>query len=104
MVLPNRPCGRSKGRWQAFAAVSDENARCVAEADMLVIDVGRSIEMNMAQNVYDDPSLFAGYSPLPRQVHGLDGAPEWLAIRSLLPDVTDKRAAGPGCGFGWAPS
>lgn len=34
------------------------------------------LEANMAQNIYDNPDLFAGYSQLPRQVHGLEGAPE----------------------------
>ncbi|REF73477.1 methyltransferase family protein [Paracoccus versutus] len=48
------------------------------------------------------PDFFAGYSRLPRQVHGLDGAPEWLAIRAMLPNVVDKRVADLGCGFGWA--
>ncbi len=28
----------------------------------------------MAQNIYDNPAFFPGYSQLPRQVHGLDGA------------------------------
>lgn len=56
----------------------------------------------MAQNIYDNPDFFAGYSRLPRQVHGLDGAPEWPAIRALLPDVTGRRVADLGCGFGWA--
>lgn len=56
----------------------------------------------MAQNIYDNPDFFAGYSQLPRQVHGLDGAPEWPAIRALLPDVAEKRVADLGCGFGWA--
>ena len=56
----------------------------------------------MAQNIYDDPDFFAGYSRLPRQVHGLEGAPEWPAIRALLPDVTGRRVADLGCGFGWA--
>ncbi|GAA4480507.1 class I SAM-dependent methyltransferase [Gluconacetobacter asukensis] len=56
----------------------------------------------MAQNIYDNPAFFAGYSQLPRQVHGLAGAPEWPAIRSMLPDVTGKRVADLGCGFGWA--
>lgn len=39
----------------------------------------------MAQNIYDNPDFFAGYSQLPRQVHGLDGAPEWPAIRACCP-------------------
>ena len=56
----------------------------------------------MAQNIYDDPAFFAGYSQLPRQVRGLVGAPEWPAIRAMLPDVSGKRVVDLGCGFGWA--
>lgn len=55
----------------------------------------------MAQNIYDNPEFFAGYSQLPRQVHGLDGAPEWAAVRAMLPDMTGKRVADLGCGLGW---
>lgn len=55
----------------------------------------------MAQNIYDNPEFFAGYSQLPRQIHGLDGAPEWPAVRAMLPDMTGKRVADLGCGFGW---
>lgn len=56
----------------------------------------------MAQNIYDDPKFFAGYSQLPRQVHGLEGAPEWNAIKAMLPPLEGKRVADLGCGFGWA--
>jgi len=56
----------------------------------------------MAQNIYDNPEFFAGYSQLPRQIHGLDGAPEWPAVQTMLPDLTGKRVADLGCGFGWA--
>jgi len=56
----------------------------------------------MAQNIYDDPDFFAGYIQLPRQILGLEGAPEWPAIRALLPDPTGKRVVDLGCGFGWA--
>ncbi|MGC7406624.1 class I SAM-dependent methyltransferase [Pandoraea pneumonica] len=56
----------------------------------------------MAQNIYDNPDFFAGYSQLPRQVLGLDGAPEWPAIRAMLPDLQGKRVVDLGCGFGWA--
>jgi SAM-dependent methyltransferase len=55
----------------------------------------------MAQNIYDRPEFFAGYSQLPRSVHGLAGAPEWPAIRALLPDLEGKRIVDLGCGFGW---
>jgi SAM-dependent methyltransferase len=55
----------------------------------------------MAQNIYDDPAFFAGYSQLPRQVHGLAGTPEWPAIHAMLPVLTGKRVLDLGSGFGW---
>ncbi|MGK6313846.1 class I SAM-dependent methyltransferase [Neorhizobium sp. DT-125] len=55
----------------------------------------------MAQNIYDKPEFFEGYSRLGRSVHGLAGAAEWPAIRSLLPDLKQKRVVDLGCGFGW---
>ena len=55
----------------------------------------------MAQNIYDTPGFFDGYSRLPRSVHGLGGAPEWPAIRALLPDLTGMHVVDLGCGFGW---
>jgi SAM-dependent methyltransferase len=55
----------------------------------------------MTQNIYDDAGFFAGYSALPRSVHGLDGAPEWPALRALLPDLNGLRVLDLGCGFGW---
>lgn len=55
----------------------------------------------MTQNIYDDETFFAGYSQLPRSVHGLDGAPEWLVLHSMLQDVRGKRVLDLGCGFGW---
>ncbi|TXL72672.1 class I SAM-dependent methyltransferase [Vineibacter terrae] len=55
----------------------------------------------MAQNIYDQPDFFAGYSRLGRSVHGLAGAAEWPAIRALLPDLAGKRIVDLGCGFGW---
>ena len=55
----------------------------------------------MAQNIYDDEEFFAGYSRLPRSLEGLDGAPEWPALRALLPDLRGRRVLDLGCGFGW---
>jgi SAM-dependent methyltransferase len=55
----------------------------------------------MAQNIYDTDEFFRGYSQLPRSIHGLNGAPEWPAIRALLPDLGGKRIVDLGCGFGW---
>ena len=55
----------------------------------------------MAQNIYDTPEFFAGYSQLRRSLHGLAGAPEWAAIRALLPNLHGRRVVDLGCGFGW---
>lgn len=55
----------------------------------------------MTQNIYDNDVFFAGYSRLPRSVGGLDDAPEWPALRALLPDLRSRRVLDLGCGFGW---
>jgi len=55
----------------------------------------------MPQNIYDDAQFFAGYSKLPRSTRGLDGAPEWPALRALLPTLHGLRVLDLGCGFGW---
>ena len=55
----------------------------------------------MAQNIYDNDEFFAGYSRLSRSVEGLAGAPEWPALRRLLPDLAGLRVVDLGCGFGW---
>lgn len=53
------------------------------------------------QNIYDNEAFFAGYSRLPRSVEGLDGAPEWPALRALLPELRGRSVLDLGCGFGW---
>ncbi len=55
----------------------------------------------MAQNRHDDPSFFASYMQLPRQLLGHDGAPEWPSMRALIPDLAHKRVLDLGCGLGW---
>jgi SAM-dependent methyltransferase len=55
----------------------------------------------MSQNIYDDPDFFAGYSQLPRSVHGLAGAGEWPAISAILPPLAGAAVVDLGCGFGW---
>lgn len=55
----------------------------------------------MTQNIYDDETFFEGYSRLPRSVDGLEGAPEWPALRALLPQLRGLRVLDLGCGFGW---
>jgi SAM-dependent methyltransferase len=55
----------------------------------------------LAENIYDTPEFFGAYSQLDRQVLGLDGAPEWPALRALLPDIRGQRIVDLGCGFGW---
>src|SRR6516162_1061987 len=55
----------------------------------------------MTQNIYDNEEFFAGYSGLRRSVEGLDGMPEWPALRALLPDLRRRKVLDLGCGFGW---
>ena len=55
----------------------------------------------VTQNIYDNEEFFEGYSRLPRSVAGLDGAPEWPALRALLPDLQGLAVLDLGCGFGW---
>jgi len=55
----------------------------------------------MTQNIYDDPKFYEGYGRLPRSVEGLAGAPEWPALRTLLPNLHALRVVDLGCGYGW---
>lgn len=55
----------------------------------------------MAQNIYDTREFFEGYSRFPRSLEGLEGAPEWPALRALLPPLEGLRVLDLGCGFGW---
>jgi len=55
----------------------------------------------MTQNIYDDPIFFGEYARLDRSLQGLDGAPEWPALRALLPDPRGLRVLDLGCGYGW---
>ena len=56
-------------------------------------------DKDLAQNIYDTPDFFEGYSRLDRSVRGLDGGPEWPALRGLLPDLRGKRLLDLGCGI-----
>jgi SAM-dependent methyltransferase len=55
----------------------------------------------MTQNIYDDPDFFAAYARFDRSVEGLAGAPEWPALRALLPDLRGRAVLDLGCGYGW---
>ncbi|GDX40463.1 SAM-dependent methyltransferase [Armatimonadota bacterium] len=55
----------------------------------------------MAQNVYDNPEFFEGYSQYRRSQEGLAGAPEWQTLRSMLPPMEGLRVLDLGCGFGY---
>src|ERR1700761_2909933 len=55
----------------------------------------------MTQNVYGQPAFFDAYSRMRRSVEGLDGAAEWPAIRTLLPDLRGRSVVDLGCGYGW---
>ncbi|KJK15758.1 bifunctional 2-polyprenyl-6-hydroxyphenol methylase/3-demethylubiquinol 3-O-methyltransferase UbiG [Pseudomonas sp. 2(2015)] len=55
----------------------------------------------MAQNIYDNPDFFHGYSQLGRSREGLAGAAEWPALQALLPPVEGLDVVDLGCGYGW---
>lgn len=55
----------------------------------------------MTQNIYDNQKFFEKYQRLPRSLNGLPGAPEWPALRALLPTMGGLRVLDLGCGFGW---
>jgi SAM-dependent methyltransferase len=54
----------------------------------------------VAQNIYDQPGFFAGYSQFRRSLEGLAGAPEWPTLRDMLPSLQGRRVLDLGCGFG----
>jgi 2-polyprenyl-3-methyl-5-hydroxy-6-metoxy-1,4-benzoquinol methylase len=54
-----------------------------------------------AQNIYDDPAFFAGYTQIPRSRSGLGVVFEWPAFQRLLPSLQDKRVLDLGCGLGY---
>lgn len=53
------------------------------------------------ENKYDDPVFFEKYSQMKRSVEGLQSAGEWETLRSILPELADKRVLDLGCGYGW---
>jgi len=55
----------------------------------------------MTQNIYDDPDFFQGYSQMARSINGLDAAPEWPALKSMLPPMQGLNVVDLGCGYGW---
>jgi ubiquinone/menaquinone biosynthesis C-methylase UbiE len=55
----------------------------------------------LSQNIYDNEEFFKGYSQLNRSVKGLDGAPDWPALRAMLPPLSSASVLDLGCGFGW---
>ena len=55
-----------------------------------------------AQNIYDDPKFFEGYSKLPRSESGLRAVYEWPAFQRLLPgSLHGLRVLDLGCGLGY---
>ncbi|MDB5994576.1 MAG: methyl transferase [Pseudomonas sp.] len=55
----------------------------------------------MTQNIYDDPEFFHAYSQMNRSIGGLDAAPEWPALKAMLPPMKGLKVVDLGCGYGW---
>lgn len=56
---------------------------------------------SMKENKYDDGAFFECYAHMDRSVKGLSGAGEWHVLKTMLPDMQNKRVLDLGCGFGW---
>src|SRR5579871_2669217 len=54
----------------------------------------------MAQNIYDNPTFFAGYKHLRETASGLNEVLEQPALRALLPDLAEISVLDLGCGMG----
>jgi len=54
----------------------------------------------LAQNIYDDPAFFEGYSRFTRSREGLAGASEWPALSKMLPALQGLDVLDLGCGCG----
>jgi SAM-dependent methyltransferase len=59
------------------------------------------MDFYMTQNIYDDPEFFQGYSQMPRSIGGLAAAPEWPALKAMLPPMLGLKVVDLGCGYGW---
>lgn len=55
----------------------------------------------MKENKYDNETFFEQYGKMSRSIEGLNGAGEWHALRSIIPNMTNKRVLDLGCGYGW---
>ncbi|EGC34472.1 hypothetical protein DICPUDRAFT_34985 [Dictyostelium purpureum] len=55
----------------------------------------------MSQNIYDNETFFKSYSLLPRSIKGYEFSYEWPYIKSLLPEIKNKKILDLGCGYGW---
>ncbi|KAI1467564.1 S-adenosyl-L-methionine-dependent methyltransferase [Daldinia caldariorum] len=54
----------------------------------------------MLQSIYDQQDFFENYIKLDRRVKGLEGVPEWLQLKTMLPDLDGLTVLDLGCGFG----
>jgi len=55
----------------------------------------------LAQNIYDDPAFFEGYSKFPRSREGLAQAGEWSSLSKMLPPLGGLDVLDLGCGLGY---
>lgn len=52
-------------------------------------------------NIYDNEEFFKEYSTMDRSLKGLDGAGEWHQLKTLFPNLNNKKVLDLGCGYGW---
>lgn len=94
----NHTSGRGKLRDPRYSDTSASSDGRVPVANALHTSFTRG---PVAQNIYDQPEFFEKYGQLPRQLLGLEGAPEWPRIAALMPDLAGLEVVDLGCGMGW---
>ncbi|TDM11962.1 class I SAM-dependent methyltransferase [Macrococcus lamae] len=55
----------------------------------------------MANNYYDDRTIFDRYGEMQRSQKGLEAAGEWEAFKKMIPDLKGAHVLDLGCGYGW---
>ena len=70
-------------------------------AALFLLLSARLLTRYMKENKYDDSVFFEKYGVMSRSIGGLESAGEWPALKSILPDLANKRVLDLGCGYGW---
>ena len=117
-VLRQRSCRHGRKRWEATPSASragspyrpqwrpavrrGDRSRCPGvSAESARRQTRRQLPSAAWPRTSTTTKILRCLSGLRRSIEGLDGAPEWPALRSMLPNMAGRRVVDLGCGFGW---